>query len=71
MSLVSIGVAAGILVTLWGTGLLAGMLFGVSARDPVIYVCVAIGIAAVSLAATLIPARRAAVVDPLRALRLE
>jgi putative ABC transport system permease protein len=71
MTLVSIGVATGILVTWWGTGLLGGMLFGVSPRDLVIYVAVAIGIAAVALAATLLPARRAATVDLMRALHFQ
>ena len=71
MTLVSIGVATGILLTSWAAGLLDGMLFGVSSRDPVIYVAVAIVIAAVALAATLLPARRAATVDPLRTLRFE
>lgn len=71
MTLVSIGVATGVLVTLWGTGLLGGMLFGVSSRDPVIFATVAIGIAAVAFAATLLPARRSAAADPLRALHFE
>jgi hypothetical protein len=71
MSLVAIGVAAGILVTLWSTGLLGGMLFGVSPRDPVIYAALAIGIAAVALAATLLPARRAATIDPMHAFRCD
>jgi putative ABC transport system permease protein len=71
MTLVSIGVATGVLVTFWGTGLLGDMLFGVSSRDPVIYVAVAIGIAAVALGATLLPARRAATIDPIRALHFK
>jgi len=71
MSLVSIGVASGILLTVWGAGLLDGMLFGISSRDPVTYVVVAIGITVIALTATLLPARRAATVDPLRALRFE
>ena len=71
MTPVSIGVATGIVVTLWGTGLLGDMLFGVTSRDPVIYVAVAIGITAVAFVATLLPARRAATVDPMRALHFQ
>ena len=46
-------------------------LFGVSGRDPLIYVAVASLVAAVSLAATFVPARRATRVDPMHVLRME
>lgn len=46
-------------------------LFGVSGRDPLIYLAVGSLIAAVSLAATFMPARRATRVDPMIALRAE
>ena len=46
-------------------------LFGVSGRDPVIYVSVAILVSVVSMIATLVPARRATRVDPMIALRAE
>ena len=47
------------------------VLFGVSARDPWIYLAVVGLVALVSLAATLVPARRATRVDPINALRAE
>ena len=47
------------------------ILFGVTGRDPLIYVAVSALVAAVSLAATLVPARRATRVDPMIALRAE
>jgi putative ABC transport system permease protein len=71
MSLVLIGVAAGLLGALWSTRLLRTLLFGVSSRDPLIYVAVAIGVIGVSLLANFLPARRAAAVDPMRALHFD
>jgi ABC-type antimicrobial peptide transport system permease subunit len=47
------------------------LLFGVSGKDPLIYAVVILGVACVGLAANFIPARRAASVDPMRALRSE
>jgi ABC-type lipoprotein release transport system permease subunit len=47
------------------------MLFGVTTRDPLTFVVVAVLIAVVSLAASFLPARRAARVDPLEALRTQ
>jgi ABC-type lipoprotein release transport system permease subunit len=47
------------------------MLFGVQPRDPATFAAALVGIAAVSLAASLIPALRAASVDPMVALREE
>lgn len=71
MSLVSIGVAAGILGALWGTRLLQGLLFGVSARDPIVYGAVVAGVLVVALVANFLPARRASAVDPMHALHFE
>jgi predicted permease len=53
------------------TRLLQALLFGVSPTDPLTFVVVAAVLAAVALLATLLPARRAARVDPLPALRTE
>jgi putative ABC transport system permease protein len=58
------------LATLAGAGI-QNILFGVSARDPMTYATVSTLIAVVSLAATLVPARRATRVDPMIALRAE
>ena len=58
------------LATLGQSGI-QGVLFGVSARDPLTYSSVALLIAIVAAVATLVPARRATRVDPMIALRLE
>jgi len=71
MVLVSMGVAAGVLGALWATSLLRTLLFGVSSRDPVIYGSVVMGMIGVGLLANFLPARRAATVDPVQALRSE
>ncbi|MDP1569440.1 MAG: hypothetical protein Q8L86_05495 [Vicinamibacterales bacterium] len=52
-----------------GRGLLSGLLFEVGARDPRVFVAVAVTLSAVALAAARIPARRATQVSPLTALR--
>ncbi len=63
------GVLIGIPVALYSTRLIQGMLYGVSATDPMVYVVVSIGVALVSLVAAYAPARRAAKVDPVIALK--
>ena len=66
-----IGVAAGIAASLALTRLMAKLLFGVSAYDPLTFLAVACLLVAVALAAAYIPARRAMRVDPMIALRYE
>ncbi|HMV46478.1 MAG TPA: hypothetical protein PLD20_03280 [Blastocatellia bacterium] len=51
--------------------LMAGLLFGVSVTDPLTFAAIALALTAVSIAAALIPARRASKVNPIIALRGE
>jgi predicted permease len=71
MLLVSVGVVLGLAGALGAARLLESLLFGVSWHDLRIYGAVIAGVALVGLAANLLPARRAATVDPIRALRFE
>jgi ABC-type lipoprotein release transport system permease subunit len=47
------------------------MLYNLSAHDPLSFIAAGFGVLAVSIAAALIPARRAASVEPMQALRTE
>jgi predicted permease len=69
--LVMLGIAAGLLVTLACSRVVASFLFGVSAYDPLTLVSVAPALTGVALIACAIPAWRAAHVDPTIALRSE
>jgi putative ABC transport system permease protein len=71
LSLTSLGMALGIAGALALRRILSGLVFEVSTADPLIYVLVAALMLAVSLLAVYTPARRAARVDPLIALRWE
>jgi ABC-type antimicrobial peptide transport system permease subunit len=69
LRLVGIGLACGLVAALALTRVLRSLLFEVSATDPGVFVALAGFLAVVSLVASLLPARRAANVDPMEALR--
>ncbi|MGA9813824.1 MAG: ABC transporter permease [Terriglobales bacterium] len=71
MTLALLGIAAGAALALGMTRLIAGMLFEVKATDPLTFAGVAALLGAVAFLANYLPARRAAKVDPMVALRYE
>jgi putative ABC transport system permease protein len=69
MTLVGIGLGAGLAASLALTRVVSSLLYGVSASDALTYLIIAVALGGVALAATIIPARRATRVDPMNALR--
>jgi putative ABC transport system permease protein len=69
--MLAIGVPLGVAAMLGISAVIQDLLFGVKARDPIVYGAMTLAIAAIALAANLVPARRAAAVAPMEALRSE
>ncbi|MGE5813903.1 MAG: ABC transporter permease [Acidobacteriota bacterium] len=69
LALLAIGLAGGLVAAIALTRLMASLLFGVSAKDPMTYLVVTLVLSAVVLVASYIPAWRAARIDPLLALK--
>ena len=71
MALVLFGVGLGLLGAFALTRVMTGLLFGVSANDPLTFAGVALLLSLIALLACYLPARRAARIDPMAALRHE
>jgi putative ABC transport system permease protein len=71
LRLTLLGTVVGLVLSLWATRVLSAQVWGVSTRDPLAYVAVALVLGAAGLLATLPPAVRAARSSPLTALRTE
>jgi putative ABC transport system permease protein len=69
LRLVAIGIGFGLVLSAAGTRVMTSFLLGVNPTDPVVFVGITLGLGAIVLAATAVPALRAAKVDPLVALR--
>ena len=69
MSFAAIGALAGLALTMLSGRWLAGVLFGVGATDPITLASVTLALLAVALAACWLPARRAAALTPMDAIR--
>jgi putative ABC transport system permease protein len=71
MTLTGIGLGVGLLLALFATRLLGGLLYQVKPTDPATFVGIVVGLLAVALLASYVPARRAARVDPIVSLKSE
>ena len=64
-----VGVVAGLAISVLASRALVGYLYGVTATDPAVYAGVALGLIALTVAVSAVPARRAARIDPVAVLR--
>lgn len=71
LTLLGVGLAIGLTTALFCTRLLTRFLYGVPAVDPLTFVLVPVSLFVATLAACLVPAYRAAAIDPMNALRHE
>jgi predicted permease len=65
------GLAVGLVASVVLSRFMAALVFGIDARDPLTFAAIPIVLAAIAAAATIVPARRAVRVEPMRALREE
>lgn len=71
LALITTGVVIGLFAAVALTRLMQGLLFGVSATDPLTFACISLLLAIIALLACGIPARKASKVDPMIVLRME
>jgi putative ABC transport system permease protein len=69
MTLVTFGIAVGLVVAYYATAVLSTQLFGVTVTDPLTFVAVPLVLATIALAASYLPSRAAARIDPQQALK--
>ena len=69
MTLVAFGIAVGLVVAYYATAVLSTQMFGVTATDPLTFVAVPLVLATIALAASYLPSRAAARIDPQQALK--
>jgi ABC-type antimicrobial peptide transport system permease subunit len=65
----AVGMVIGLVCAIGLSGIVASLLYGVSATDPMTFVAISLLLSTVALAACFIPARRATKVDPVLAIR--
>jgi predicted permease len=70
-ALAAMGLGVGVVVAFFSTRVIESQLFGIGARDPIVFVGAAVALLLVAVAASWVPARRASRVDPQIALRTE
>jgi putative ABC transport system permease protein len=71
LTLAGLGVVIGAVAALWATHVMSSLLFGVRSNDPLTFVVGALVFAGICALASWLPARRAASMDPVRALRAD
>ena len=71
MSLTMAGLAFGFVAAYAVTRVMASMLYGIRAIDPITFIVMPLALAGVAMLASYVPARRAPKVDPMVALRYE
>ena len=69
--LIAVGVVLGLIIAAGATRAIAGLLYGVGSSDPMTFGSIALFVVGIAMAASYVPARRAAAIDPVDALRAE